>query len=138
MKFPLRSLCLAFAVSCALPAVAADIPITIQIGGQQTASARPVFSGHDRDVITQYYSQRSSNLPPGLAKKKHLPPGLQKQLDRNGHLPPGLEKRSLPGDLEHKLSPLPTGYGRVIVGRDVLIIQTSTQQILDILRDIVN
>ena len=39
-------------------------------------------------------------MPPGLAKKKSLPSGLQKQLEKNGTLPPGLAKRELPYDLE--------------------------------------
>lgn len=115
-------------------ASAIDLPISIQIG---TPQSRPVFSDRDRDLIVGYYASRESGLPPGLAKKKHLPPGLQKQLDRNGRLPPGLEKRALPSDLDRRLSRLPGGYGRVIVGRDVVIINTSTDEILDILRDIV-
>ncbi len=121
-------------------ASAIDLPISIQIGAPQTGShqGHPVFSNQDRDLIVDYYSSRGSSLPPGLAKKRHLPPGLQKQLDRNGHLPPGLEKRGLPSDLDRRLSRLPGGYGRVIVGNDVLIINTSTDEILDILRDIVH
>lgn len=116
-------------------AAAIDLPISIQIG---TPQGRPVFSDRDRDLIGDYYSSRNSGLPPGLAKKKHLPPGLQKQLERNGRLPPGLEKRALPSDLDRRLSRLPGGYGRVIVGNDVVIINTSTDEILDILRDIVH
>ncbi len=137
MKKSLCALSLFLAAALPFPA-SADLPISIQIGGSPSSAARPVFSDRDRGLIEDYYSHRKSDLPPGLAKKKHLPPGLQKQMERNGHLPPGLEKRSLPGNLERRLSALPSGYGRVVVGRDVLIIQTSTQQILDILHDIAN
>ncbi len=43
------------------------------------------FGPHDREVISSYYSNRGSNLPPGLAKRNgNLPPGLEKQLERNG------------------------------------------------------
>ena len=42
---------------------------------------------------------KNKGLPPGLAKRDHLPPGLQKHLDRRGTLPPGLAKRDLPPDL---------------------------------------
>jgi hypothetical protein len=138
MKFPFTALCLTLAAACAQPAAARDVPVTIEIGDSAKDFARPAFSGRDRERIRDYYSRRSDSLPPGLAKKRHLPPGLQKQLERNGRLPPGLEKRALPNDLERRLSRLPGGYSRVIVGRDVVLIQTSTQQILDILNDVVN
>ena len=42
-------------------------------------------------------------LPPGLAKRDTLPPGLERQLQRNGKLPPGLEKRALPDELKRAL-----------------------------------
>ena len=32
-------------------------------------------------------------LPPGLAKRGQLPPGLQKHLWKHGSLPPGLQKK---------------------------------------------
>ncbi len=71
------------------------------------------FGEHDREVITHYYSNRGSNLPPGLAKRGgNLPPGLEKQLERNGTLPPGLQKRvePCPVELERQLPPLPAEY----------------------------
>src|SRR5579864_5633264 len=49
---------------------------------------RIVFSVRDRDTIRNYYQDRNSNLPPGLAKRNgNLPPGLQKHLERDGTLP---------------------------------------------------
>ncbi len=41
------------------------------------------YRGHDRD-IRGWYDGHQSNLPPGLAKKDRLPPGLEKQLVRRG------------------------------------------------------
>src|SRR3546814_58357 len=73
-----------------------------------------VFSEIERRVILDYYyrnyrqwteahgkvkGQKHKDLPPGLARRGTLPPGLAKQLARNGTLPPGLAKRSLPHDL---------------------------------------
>lgn len=82
--------------------------------------------------------QSDGDLPPGLAKRDgDLPPGLQKQLERTGRLPPGLEKRRLPDDLEAALPPLEDGTDRHVVGRDVVLIETATGVILDILRDVV-
>ena len=75
-------------------------------------------------------------LPPGLAKRESLPPGLQKQLDRNGRLPPGLAKRALPEDLEGQL-PERSITERLIVGDDVVLIEKGTDIILDVIRDVV-
>lgn len=98
-----------------------------------------VFSSRDRDIIRDYFRNRYSNLPPGLAKRGgKLPPGLQKQLDRNGTLPPGLQKRlePFPADLELRLPPLPTIYRRGSIGSDVVILDTRTQRIMDVIYDI--
>lgn len=95
----------------------------------------PVFTTHDRTIITDYFRNRNSNLPPGLAKRNgNLPPGLQKQLQRNGTLPPGLQKRLEPlsGDLERRLPPLPVDYRRGTIGQDVVVIDSRTQRIIDI------
>jgi len=91
------------------------------------------FSSHDRALITAYFRH---NLPPGLAKKQHLPPGLQKQLYRKGHLPPGLQGSPLPPALEGKLSPLPDGYVRLRIGTDVVLMNARTRLILDVITDI--
>jgi len=100
-----------------------------------------VFTPRDRDIIRNYFRNRYSNLPPGLAKRGgNLPPGLQRQLERNGTLPPGLQKRltPFPADLTHRLTPLPSIYQRGSIGTDVLIVDTRTQRIIDIVRDILH
>jgi hypothetical protein len=98
-----------------------------------------VFTTHDRDVIRDYYRDRNSNLPPGLAKRGgNLPPGLQKHLERDGTLPPGLQKRvqPFPPELERRLPRLPDTYARVTLGVDILILDRRTQRIMDIVHDI--
>ena len=80
---------------------------------------------------------RGGGLPPGLAKKDSLPPGLARQLERNGTLPPGLAKRDLPADLEAKLPRTVGDHKRVIVDNDVVLIEQATGKILDILKDVV-
>jgi hypothetical protein len=37
--------------------------------------------------------KKKTGLPPGLAKREELPPGLEMQVEKNGSLPPGLAKR---------------------------------------------
>lgn len=95
-----------------------------------------VFSDRDREIIADYYGGRKKGLPPGLAKKKRLPPGLEKQVRRNGELPPGLQRDALPPDLERRLSKLPDGYARVIVGTDIVLQDTRTRVVIDIVKDI--
>jgi hypothetical protein len=53
----------------------------------------PEFSPYDRREIRGCLTY-SPNLPPGLAKRDRLPPGQERQLERNGTLPPGLQKRA--------------------------------------------
>jgi hypothetical protein len=94
----------------------------------------PIFSARDRRVIQSCMADSDSNLPPGLAKKDRLPPGLEKQLQRNGTLPPGLQKRvqPLPGVCQSQLSPLPSGWMRVVLSGRVLLLDRGNR-ILDIL-----
>ncbi len=94
-----------------------------------------VFSTRDRDEITRCYSGGRSGLPPGLAKKDRLPPGLERQLQKNGKLPPGLQKRVQPlsSNCQAQLPRLPGGWGRVILGDRVMVLDPA-QTIIDIFR----
>lgn len=107
--------------------------------GPQQNRGEPVFRQSDRDMISAYFRDRTSGLPPGLAKRNgNLPPGLQKQLDRNGTLPPGLQKRlqPLPPELDRRLQPLPAYYRRGVIGPDVITLNTRTGVIVDIIRGV--
>lgn len=120
-----------------------------------------VFSEIERQVIGDYYRNSSvvrggadgdgrgpknkkgkknagggGEMPPGIANRDHLPPGLEMQLERWGRLPPGLEKRALPGDLSSLLGRPLDGLHRQVVGTDVLLVETATGIILDILRGV--
>ena len=102
------------------------------------------FLPEERRVIEDYYRQAHSSkgkgLPPGLAKRGgNLPPGLQKHLEKNGQLPPGLQKRlePLPVDLDRRLPRLPEYWERVVLERDVILIDRRTNRILDIIENIV-
>lgn len=75
-------------------------------------------------------------MPPGIANRDSLPPGLDMQLERGGRLPPGLEKRALPTDLASLLGHPLDGLHRQVVGTDVLLVETATGIILDILRGV--
>lgn len=107
----------------------------------ENTSVAVVFGDRDRQLITDYYGTKAKDkkkkrIPPGLAKKDKLPPGLEKQLRKNGQLPPGLQTRGLPDDLENRLSRLPAGYARVVIGTDVVLKNSNTRVVVDIIKDI--
>jgi len=92
------------------------------------------YKGNDRDVIRGWYGEHESQLPPGLAKKDRLPPGLEKQLVRRGTLPPGLQKRlqPCPEDLERRLPPPPPDCAHVVIGGHLVLLNRKTNIIVDI------
>ena len=91
--------------------------------------------GHVR-VIREYV--QAGPLPPGLAKRQSLPPGLAKQLHEQGTLPPGLEKRwvPVPQPWIARLPPVPPYYHRYFAGNDLIVVDTRTNRIAAIVRDI--
>ena len=102
------------------------------------------FLPEERRAIEDYYRQakkgKAKGLPPGLAKRGgNLPPGLQKHLEKNGQLPPGLQKRlePLPVDLDRRLPRLPDYWERVVLERDVILIDRRTNRILDIIENVI-
>lgn len=115
------------------------------------AIAGAVFTELERRMICDYFKsihcgadgrnesmdenikRKTALPPPGLAKRDALPPGLEKQVQRNGALPPGLQKRGLPEDLAGRLPRRGDAYERVIVGDDVVLILIATGIVLDIL-----
>ena len=98
------------------------------------------FSDHDRDILREHYGYKHQSkykkMPPGLTKKNKLPPGIQKQLIRNGQLPPGLYYKRLPDDLERRMSRLPDGYIRVIIDESFVLFDKSTRVIFDVIHDL--
>lgn len=91
--------------------------------------------GHIR-IIREY--AHAGSLPPGLAKREALPPGLRKQLRERGALPPGLQKHlvPVPAPLVTRLPALPAYYHRYFVGEDLIVVDTRTNQIVAVLLDV--
>ena len=142
------------------------VSLEARAAAQGDDSVERVFSEIERQIIEEYYRNRygddyaeddyaeddyprggpkkakhaakgGGGLPPGLAKRDRLPPGLEKHLERWGRLPPGLEKRYLPDDLIAQLGPRSDLAARQVVGADVLLVDVATGVILDILRDVI-
>jgi hypothetical protein len=114
--------------SMALPAMAHE-PMKDKDGDYR------IFSIAQRREISACLLSSNSGLPPGLAKRDRLPPGLERQLRRNGKLPPGLQKKvvGLPGACAVGLPRLPEGWERVVLSDRVLILD-SARVISDIFR----
>lgn len=111
-----------------------DDPRYAREGDDATDYYAREFSAEDRRILQDCYSDDDSNLPPGLRKRGgHLPPGLERQLRRNGTLPPGLQKRvrPLPPSCEHRLPPVPDGWSRVALSGRILLLDRNSK-ILDI------
>lgn len=91
--------------------------------------------GHTR-IIRDY--GRGGGLPPGLAKRDALPPGLRRQLRERGTLPPGLQRHLVvvPGELGSRLPSVPTYYTRYFAGDDLVVVDTRTNTIAAIVRDV--
>src|SRR5262245_61195058 len=81
---------------------------------------------------------RNGSLPPGLAKRQSLPPGLRKQLRERGTLPPGLQRYLVPVPtvLVSRLPVVPVYYHRYFAGDDLIIVDTQTNRLVAILRDV--
>lgn len=91
--------------------------------------------GHQR-IVREYVTR--GNLPPGLAKRKALPPGLAKQLRENGELPPGLQPyfTPVPQDIDVRFPVLPAYYHRYFAGNDFVVVDTRTNRVVLLIRDL--
>jgi len=76
----------------------------------------------DRAIIRGYFRQQDFLAPLHPANMKALFPEFRKYL--------------LPDDLECRLSILPARYCRILISSDVLLIETTSRMIVDVLRDI--
>jgi hypothetical protein len=91
------------------------------------------FSWRERRMIRECMLDDRSGLPPGLARRDHLPPGLERHLQRNGTLPPGLQRRlrPLPEVCEAHLPRLPRYWSRVVLSGRIILLDPR-ERIVDI------
>ena len=88
------------------------------------------FSAADDAVVRGYFATK----PPAWSS---LPPGIAKNYARGKPLPPGIAKKALPADLLASLPPRP-GYEYAGLGRDVVLIDTATRVVVDVIKDVLN
>ena len=99
------------------------------------------YNGHGHDRYTDrdgdirgWYRTHYNHLPPGLAKRDRLPPGLERQLIVRGTLPPGLrgKMQPCPRELEVMLPPPPPNYVHVVIGGNLVLYNRANFQIADV------
>lgn len=90
--------------------------------------------GHVR--VIRDYERRG--LPPGLAKRENLPPGLRRQIRERGELPPGLQKRlvDVPAEWSSRLPSIGRYERRYFAGNDLIVVDTRTNRIIAYIRDV--
>jgi hypothetical protein len=141
-------------------AQAADVSVSGRVTARDGNSSVSIgFSNDDRALADRYYrnagvryqeddhrgkdkhghgkggppghARRGEHVPPGLARKGGLPPGLQ----RHQRLPDEVVYQPLPRELERQMKPLPSpDYVRVQVGGDIAILNRKTRVVVDFMR----
>ena len=90
-----------------------------------------LFSGEDRQTIDHFFRRQNTQRDTNGAKPPREPLLIRERV------PQGVPTRPLPYALDHQLPPLPPGYARLILGRDVLLVERRSLTILDIVREVV-
>ena len=90
-----------------------------------------VLNDDEKTIIHRYFGDH----PEAAGKVKELPPGIRKKLARGGAMPPGIAKQALPDGLHRQLPPR-EGQHYEIVGTDVVLVETATRVIVDVLKDV--
>jgi hypothetical protein len=88
------------------------------------------FSDSDRSRIKGYYLYNrpySKRMPPGHIKR------YSPRYQRHQTLPHGVPYNRLPPHLESRLPRLPSGYVRIVVGDDIMIMNSRTRVIYDVI-----
>jgi hypothetical protein len=106
---------------------------------QQRSDSRGTFVilDHDRSTVSSYYREEFArgNCPPGLAKKENgcLPPGQAKKMWMvDQPLAPMVVYYPLPPELYSRLTPPPAGYQYVRIDDDVLLMQTASRSVVNL------
>jgi hypothetical protein len=92
------------------------------------------YGDHDRAEMHEWYREHYRHLPPGLAKRDQLPPGLERQLVVRGTLPPGLRREiePVPPELVRELPPPPPDCEHVVIGGHIVLLNRRNFTVVDV------
>jgi len=107
----------------------------LTLGGLQAAHGHDEDDayGHDRKYRGHYHDDFDRHHD-SYEHGRRLPPGLERQLVRNGHLPPGLEKKMhpVPEVVCRRLPPVPPDCVRGYYGGHVIFYNPRTSVIFNV------
>jgi len=92
--------------------------------------ASVVITDADRREIEGYYSRQKRSG--ASAAHDRNSGGVPSGVVRHAQLPATVRGEALPGELERRLSPLPSTYARIRVGRDIVLIERRSRVVVDI------
>ena len=120
-------------------ALAVAVTGVVLLADAQTAAeaAKSTFSNMERNLIEQFFTEQNAKGKHKV-KGKSLPPGILRKLEAGKPLPPGIQMTRLPPALEKKLPPPPSGTERIIIDTYVILINTATKLIVDVMEEVID
>lgn len=91
------------------------------------------FTDAEIHLIRDFFRPGGGNPPPARSKPQPLSPALAKQIRRGGTLPDKLDVTAFPENLSKQLPTAPRDYERVLFHRWVLLVQTSSRLVVDLI-----
>ena len=106
-----------------------------------TAVTRPAvtvvtLTAEDAAFVRAYYGNQGPRGN-GRGRGGGLPPGIARNLERGKPVPPGIAKQYLPTDLVRRLPALERGLEYVVVAGKLLLVETATQVVRQVLLETV-
>jgi hypothetical protein len=89
-----------------------------------------LFTGDHRQAIDTFFRRHAGQVE--LRQLSRRDPLFVRE-----RLPEKVAVRPLPATLDSQLPPLPRGYDRMIVGRDVVLLELRSYTVVDIIREVV-
>jgi hypothetical protein len=130
LRFLLAAALSALAAGSAFAAVRTDQVYPARAAANPTERAI-LFTGEDRQTIDHFFRRHSTQRASDGVRARREPLLIRERL------PQGVPTRPLPRALDDRLPPLPSGYARLILGRDVVLVERRSKTILDIMREVV-
>lgn len=117
---------------------AVALAFTVLVAGGVAAEDRHdgQFSDHDRQVAQTYYTQHRSHPPVGFRTQDRLTPDLDGRLQAGQKYDRTLERRahSVPRDLGRSLPTPPRHHKYVTIGGRIVLVDTTSRLIRDVIR----